>query len=149
MQNPETCYLCGNPAPLVTGARKTVMGSRPITFEDEYYQCSSCGEKFYVGAMADESFRRAAAAVRREDGLLVPDEIREIRAMYGLSQASLEKLIKSGEKTVVRWERGTVAQNATADTLLRVLRDHPEVVARLASQRDVKITLREAARSAA
>ncbi|MFL5540165.1 MAG: type II TA system antitoxin MqsA family protein [Longimicrobiaceae bacterium] len=149
MQNPETCYLCGSPAPLVTGARETVMGSRPITFEDEYYQCSNCGEKFYVGAMADESFRRAAAAVRKEDGLLVPDEIREIRARYGLSQANLEKLIGSGEKTVVRWERGTVAQNATADTLLRVLRDHPEVVAKLAERREVPVVLPEAARSAA
>ncbi|HEU4880832.1 MAG TPA: hypothetical protein VFT45_01265, partial [Longimicrobium sp.] len=35
------------------------------------------------------------------------------------------------EKTVVRWERGTVAQNKTADTLLRVLLEHPEVVVSL------------------
>lgn len=149
MQNQDTCYLCGSAAYLVTGPRDRVTGSRRVTFEDEYYECSNCGEKFYVGAMADETFRRSAAAVRKEGGLLAPDEIREIRAMYGLSQASLEKLINSGEKTVVRWERGSVAQNATADTLLRVLRDHPEVVSRLASQRDVKITLPEAARSAA
>jgi HTH-type transcriptional regulator/antitoxin MqsA len=99
--------------------------------------------------MADESFRRAAAAVRREDGLLAPDEVREIRTMYGLTQAALERLIGSGEKTVVRWERGSVAQNATADTLLRVLRDHPDVVAKLAEKRGVRVTLPEAARSAA
>jgi len=149
MERQHKCYMCGNQADLVTGSRETTAGSRRITFEDEFYLCSNCGERFYVGAMADETFRRAAAAVRRMDGLLAPDEIREIRAIYGLSQASLEKLIKSGEKTVVRWERGTVAQNATADTLLRVLRDHPEVVARLAEQRGVKVTLPEAARSAA
>jgi HTH-type transcriptional regulator/antitoxin MqsA len=99
--------------------------------------------------MAEESFQRAAAAVRREYELLEPNEIREIRAMYGLSQASLERLIHSGEKTVVRWERGSVAQNATADTLLRVLRDHPEVVRRLASQRGVKVVLPEPAQTAA
>jgi HTH-type transcriptional regulator/antitoxin MqsA len=125
------------------------MGARPVSFEDEFYRCDRCGETFYVGKMAEESFQRAAAAVRREDGLLEPDEIRAIRAMYGLSQASLERLIHSGEKTVVRWERGSVAQNATADTLLRVLRDHPEVVKRLASQRGVKVVLPEPAQTAA
>src|SRR5215211_211053 len=103
MQKEETCYLCDSRADLVTGTRDTTAGSRRIPFEDEYYQCSNCGEKFYTGDMADESFRRGAAAVRREDGLLAPDEIREIRALYGISQASLERLIKSGEKTVVRW----------------------------------------------
>jgi len=149
MEKETECYLCRSPAFLTTGERQTRMGTRPISFEDEFYKCSNCGEKFYDGNMADESFRRAAAAVRREDGLLAPEEIREIRTLYGLTQADLERLIKGGEKTVVRWERGTVAQNATADTLLRILRDHPEVVARLASQRGVKIKLPETAQTAA
>ncbi|HEV7590596.1 MAG TPA: type II TA system antitoxin MqsA family protein [Longimicrobium sp.] len=143
------CYLCGNTARLVQERREVPMGARRVTIDDEFYRCAKCGETFTVGAMGDETLRRAAAAVRREDGLLTPQEIRELRAIYGLSQANLEKLINSGEKTVVRWERGTVAQNATADTLLRVLRDHPEVVAKLAEQRGVPVVLPEAARSAA
>jgi len=125
------------------------MGSRRVTIDDEFYRCPECGETFTVGAMGDETLRRAAAAVRREDGLLAPEEIRELRAMYGLTQANLEKMINAGEKTVVRWERGSVAQNATADTLLRVLRDHPEVVAKLAEQRQVPVVLPEPTRSAA
>ena len=149
MDTTTTCYLCESPAHLVTGRGKTWVGSRPISFQDEFYKCSNCGEKFYVGTMLDESSRRAAAAVRRADGLLAPDEIRDIRTQYGLTQANLEKLMNSGEKTVVRWERGTVAQNATADTLLRLLRDHPEVVAKLAEQRGVPVTMPEPARTAA
>jgi len=143
------CYLCGSTARLVQEPREIPMGSRRVTIDDEFYRCPECGETFTVGTMGDETLRRAAAAVRREDSLLTPDEIREIRAMYGLTQASLERLIGSGEKTVVRWERGSVAQNATADTLLRVLRDHPEVVAKLAEQRGVPVVLPEPARSAA
>jgi HTH-type transcriptional regulator / antitoxin MqsA len=149
MEKETECYLCRSPAFLIKGKRQTRMGTRPISFEDEFYKCSNCGEQFYDGRMADESFRRAAAAVRRVESLLAPEEIREIRALYGLTQADLERLIKGGEKTVVRWERGTIAQNATADTLLRVLRDHPEVVARLASQRGVKVTLPNPVESAA
>jgi HTH-type transcriptional regulator/antitoxin MqsA len=141
MEKETTCYLCNSPAYLETGRSKTVMGARAVAFEDEFYKCSNCGEKFYDFAMANERSRRAAAAVRRVEGLLEPDEIREIRTRYGLSQANLEKLINSGEKTVVRWEKGTVAQNATADTLLRILRDHPDVVAKLAEERKVKLAL--------
>jgi HTH-type transcriptional regulator/antitoxin MqsA len=143
------CYLCESEVRLVTEPRELPEGGRTVLVDDTFYRCDHCGETFYDGNMAAESFRRAAAAIRREDGLLAPEEIRELRAMYGLTQAALERLMNSGEKTVVRWERGSVAQNATADTLLRVLRDHPEVVARLASQRGVKVTLPEPARSAA
>jgi HTH-type transcriptional regulator/antitoxin MqsA len=117
------------------------MGSRPLSFKDEFYKCSNCGEKFYTGAMMDERSRRAAAAVRRVEGLLAPDEIRQIRQGFGLTQADFERLIGSGEKTVIRWEKGTVAQNATADTLLRILRDHPEVVAKLAEERKIAVVL--------
>lgn len=84
--------------------------------------------------MATESLRRATAVIRAEEGLLAPEEIVELRRKYGLTQAQLERLIGAGEKTVVRWERGTVSQNRTADTLLRVLRDFPDVVAHLAKR---------------
>src|SRR4051812_40593309 len=126
------CYLCGNQAQLVREPREVPMGARRVRIEDEFYRCAECGETFYLGGMMDETSRRAATALRQQDGLLEPDEIRALRSAYGLSQADLERLIGAGEKTVVRWEKGTVAQNATADTLLRVLRDHPGVVAKLA-----------------
>ncbi|HEX6746710.1 MAG TPA: type II TA system antitoxin MqsA family protein [Longimicrobium sp.] len=139
------CYLCGTPAQLVREPRETSMGTRRVVIDDEFFRCPECGETFYVDGMADETSRRAAAAIRREDGLLEPDAIRAIRAQYGLSQAGLETLIGAGEKTVVRWERGTVAQNATADTLLRVLRDNPRVVKKLAAERGVDVALMKSA----
>jgi HTH-type transcriptional regulator / antitoxin MqsA len=143
MEEQETCYLCQGPALFTRERREVSAGSRRVMIDDEFYRCSNCGEMFYSGGMADESFRRGAAAVREQEGLLQPDEIRAIRSSYGLTQAGLETLIGAGEKTVTRWEHGTVAQNATADTLLRVLRDHPEVAARLAAERGVKMRLPE------
>jgi HTH-type transcriptional regulator/antitoxin MqsA len=128
------CSLCGGPAALVEEPHTMKMGDRPVTFLDQFYRCGRCGEEFLHGGMVDDSFRRATAVIRAEDGLLAPDEIVDLRKKYGLTQAQLERLIGAGAKTVVRWERGTVAQNKTADTLLRVLRDHPEVVADLAKQ---------------
>lgn len=133
------CGICGGDALLVTEPREIPIGKRVVTIDDRFYRCLECGETFYVGDMPDQTLRRASAKIRAEDGLLSPDEIRAIRAKYGLSQAALEQLIGAGEKTVVRWERGTIAQNAAADTLLRVLRDHPAVVADLARERGVRL----------
>jgi len=131
----ETCYVCGGNAVLVEEPREVPVGNRSVVIEDRFHRCEECGETFYTGDMGDEALRRASAAVRQEEGLLMPEEIREIRQRYGLSQADLERLIGAGPKTVVRWERGTIFQNKTADTLLRVLRDHPEVVAELTRER--------------
>jgi HTH-type transcriptional regulator/antitoxin MqsA len=131
----EICYLCSGSAMSVEEPREVPVGNRSVAIDDRFYRCEECGETFYTGDMGDEALRRASAAVRREEGLLMPTEIREIRQRYGLSQADLERLIGAGPKTVVRWERGTIFQNRTADTLLRVLRDHPEVVAELTRER--------------
>jgi HTH-type transcriptional regulator / antitoxin MqsA len=132
------CGICGGEAALVQEPSTYTMGSRTVTIDNEFYRCARCGESFYIDGMAIATLKRATAKVRAEDGLLAPDEIVALREKYGLTQADLERLIGAGEKTVVRWERGTVAQNRTADTLLRVLADHPEVVAQLAAERGVK-----------
>ena len=136
----ETCYVCGGDAELVSEPRTVTIGKRSVTIEDRFHRCGACGETFYTGDMADETLRRASTQIRREEGLLMPEEIRQIRRRYGLSQAELERLIGAGPKTVVRWERGTIFQHHTADTLLRVLRDHPEVVAQLARERGLRAT---------
>ena len=143
------CYICDNPASLVEEARAITAGTRTVTITDQFYRCGTCGEAFYVGTMAAETSRRVGAAIRAEDGLLAPDEIIGLRKKYGLTQAQLERLIGAGEKTVVRWERGTVAQNKTADTLLRVLLDHPEVVAALKRQNGLAKPARRRASAAA
>jgi HTH-type transcriptional regulator/antitoxin MqsA len=140
----EICSLCGGPARLVEGLNTLRMGSRPVTFMDRFYRCERCEEEYFLGDMMDESLRRATAVIRAEDGLLAPDDIIALRKKYGLSQADLERLIGAGQKTVVRWERGTVCQNKTADTLLRVLLEHPDVVTQLKKQNGLQKPSRRA-----
>jgi HTH-type transcriptional regulator / antitoxin MqsA len=88
----------------------------------------------YIGAAEVEQLQKAAASqVRASQGLLQPEEIKALRASLGLSQAAFEDLLGTGAKTVVRWEKGTVFQSATADRLMRLLREMPELKAALAS----------------
>lgn len=121
----EQCPICDGSMNLVRQRRPVAVGARSAEVEDEFLRCSECGEELYLPGQMDAAQMRASAAIREAEGLLQPDEIRALRQSLGLSQTALERLIGAGPKTVVRWEKGTVFQQATADTLLRLLRaDH-------------------------
>ena len=145
----ETCHECGGPVIQERGPQSVQVGERFVTVEAEYLRCTSCGEIVFHLRQAEAMERAAVDLVRREEGLLAPGEIEAIRAKYGLSQAAFEQLIHAGPKTVTRWERGSVAPNGTADTLLRILRDRPDVVDQLARERGVLVRIDPATRTPA
>jgi HTH-type transcriptional regulator/antitoxin MqsA len=135
----QTCPECGGSLELACVSREVQVGHRSIPVEVEASRCSCCGEILLAAGQLRDMQRRAAEIARQEDGLLAPAEIRALRESYRLSQEAFERLIKAGPKTVTRWERGTVCQNGTADTLMRLLRDEPAIAARLAAERGVEI----------
>ncbi len=125
-----TCPICG--------ARSIVSTCAPLTVElrsgsylvngFEYEHCSACQEDFHPAGQTD-AIRAAASEIAREEaGFLQPGEIREMRMSLGLTQGDLERLLGVGEKTVGRWERGLFVQSKTADTLMRLLWTHPELI---------------------
>ncbi len=87
----------------------------------------------------DSAQRLASNAIREQEGLLRPEEIKSIRDRLSISQADFERLLGVGEKTVVRWERGTVFQNAATDNLMRVVSAFPQVAHFLAERHGVTI----------
>jgi HTH-type transcriptional regulator / antitoxin MqsA len=135
----QTCPECGGTLERARVVREVQVGHRSIPVEVDVSRCSSCGEILLAAGQMRDMQRRAAEVARQEEGLLAPAEIRALRERYQLSQEAFERLIKAGPKTVTRWERGTVCQNGTADTLMRLLRDEPAIAARLAAERGVKI----------
>lgn len=119
----------------ITVGRSVAAGDGTLLpYRDKLTVCGACAERFYTHEQALASSRARAGALRRHEGLLAPDQIRAIRERYGLTQDALERLLRVGPKTVVRWERGTVCQSAAVDTLLVLLRDEPTVVSRLATR---------------
>lgn len=135
----DICDECGGAVTLQAVERELPTGTRSVRVQVEALCCADCGELYLEPGQVTDMQRRAAEVARRADGLLSPDEIRELRGVYGVSQDAFEQLINAGPKTVTRWERGTVCQNGTADTLMRILRDNPAITARLAAERGVKL----------
>jgi putative zinc finger/helix-turn-helix YgiT family protein len=135
----ESCPICGS-ADLSTqnydGQIRTRDGAE-LPYTAEHSKCRNCGEEFFTRRQSRASSRAAAAAKRAYGGLLTPAEIASVRAKYGVTQALLERILKLGKKTVVRWEAGTVCQSQAADQLLREVRDSPGRFFQLADEAGV------------
>ncbi|MBI2401571.1 MAG: helix-turn-helix domain-containing protein [Gemmatimonadetes bacterium] len=96
-----------------------------LSFLDEFSRCQRCATDFYTHDQSLASSRARAGALREHEGLLTPQEIRDIRGQLGYTQAQLEEVLGVGAKTVVRWEKGTVRQSRLADRFLRTLAAYP------------------------
>lgn len=121
MDTNNYCVVCGGPVEFGRAAKEVSIAGRKALVQVEGDWCTVCGEVLLTPQQANDAQRRAAEVLRKEEGLLSPSEVREIRARLGLTQAELETLLGVGPKTVVRWERGTVFQSPPVDRLLRVL----------------------------
>ena len=59
--------------------------------------------------------------------LLSPSDIKDLRSDLGLTQHEFESLLGVSKPTASRWENGASQQSITANTLMRLIRDVPEV----------------------
>jgi HTH-type transcriptional regulator/antitoxin MqsA len=124
----DTCPICGGRLERLAERREVRVGNRSARVMDEFSRCTLCAEELYSPGQMDATLRLASDVIRKEEGLLLPDEIRSLREEFGLSQRAFEQLLGVGPKTVVRWEKGSVFQNRATDSLLRVVARFPEVV---------------------
>ena len=134
-----SCPVCEGSLEAVSEEREIRIGTRLTRVGDQYSYCVECEEAYYGPGQMDATLRRASEAIRREEGLLTSGQIRGIRQTLGLTQDAFEKLLGVGPKTVVRWEKGTVFQNRSTDSLLRVVGALPESVQFLAHLHGVDI----------
>lgn len=135
----ESCPVCEGHLEGISQKREVRIGTRSTWIRDQFLRCTGCEEEFYLPGQMDATLTRAAEALRKEEGLLTPSEVRAVRLRYGLSQQAFERLLGVGPKTVVRWEKGTVFQNHATDSLLRVLDRFPEVARYLADLHGVPL----------
>ncbi len=60
--------------------------------------------------------------------VLTPEDIREIRANTGLSQAAFAREFQLSPETIKGWEQGKRRPDAAATNFLRLIRAQPETV---------------------
>lgn len=80
--------------------------------------CPECGGEFFSDELDDITIVQVYNEYRKRHKMLFPEEIKHIREQYGLSQISFSKLLNWGDKTIQRYENGSIQSNAQNSLLL-------------------------------
>jgi len=99
-----------------------VVRGEPTKVNISYHKCGKCGEEFLVNDLDDDPLAKAFAAYREKHKLLKPNEIRQFREGYSLTQAEFAKLLGLGVATISRYESGKL-QEESHDTLIKLAMD--------------------------
>ena len=118
------CEECGREVEtkVITKRESYDVLGESIEVNAEILVCAECGEEFYCEELDNATLIRAYNEYRRRHKLLLPEEIKKIREQYGLSQRSFAKLLNWGDKTICRYENGSV-QDKAHNSLLLFLRE--------------------------
>jgi putative zinc finger/helix-turn-helix YgiT family protein len=93
-----------------------------IKVEVKYYKCKSCGEEFEDPHSDEDSLDKAYREYRRRHGMMQPEEIRDFRKRFGLTQNEMSRLLGWGGATLSRYENGSL-QDETHEKALRLAMD--------------------------
>ncbi len=89
-----------------------VVRGEPIEVEVQYYKCSKCGEEFEEHNTEYDPLDKAYREYRRRHDMLQPEEIKDLRKKYGLTQGEMSKLLGWGGATLSRYENGALQDEA-------------------------------------
>ena len=120
----EYCDVCGKEVEtkIITRQETFKVCGEDITIDAQVLVCAECGEELFCEELDSATLVNAYNEYRRKHKLLLPDEIKKIREQYGLSQRSFEKLLSWGDKTICRYENGSI-QGKAHNSLLLFLRE--------------------------
>ncbi len=93
-----------------------------IEVQTAYYSCNECQGEFWSPDLNCDPLEFAYEEYRRRHDMLHPDEIKEIRVNYGLTQREFARLLGWGEVTITRYENGAL-QDKAHDSTLQLVKD--------------------------
>lgn len=136
----EYCDACGKEveSKIISRQETFTVHDEEITVEAQVLVCAECGEELFCEKLDSATLVNAYNEYRRKHKLLFPDEIKEIREQYGLSQRSFAKLLNWGDNTICRYENGSV-QNEAHNRLLLFLREPENMKTYLAKNKGVRL----------
>lgn len=118
------CENCGREVDTKVITKKETYNvcGEPVEVNAQVLVCADCGEEFYSEELDNATLVKAYNEYRRRHKLLYPEEIKKIREQYGLSQRAFSRLLNWGDKTICRYENGSI-QDKAHNSLLLFLQD--------------------------
>ena len=137
------CEECGREVDtrILIKRESYIICNETIEVDAQILTCAECGEEFYCEELDNATLVTAYNEYRRKHKLLLPEEIRKIREQYGLSQRSFAKLLNWGDKTICRYENGSI-QDKAHNSILLFLRE-PENMRTYIVENEIAIDARQ------
>lgn len=82
-----------------------------------YYECEQTHERFTTTEIDEENTRQVYDQYRKKYGIPSPEEIKRVKADYGLSNAKLAAILGFGENQIAYYLDGEVPSNSNGKTL--------------------------------
>lgn len=83
-----------------------------ITIDAHVRFCNCCGNDLWDEQLDAQNLLDAFAEYRKKHNLLQPADVRTTREKYGLSQTAFARVLGFGDKTITRYENGSIADAA-------------------------------------
>lgn len=93
-----------------------------ITINAQVSYCTECGAQVWDPIHDEKNLAEAFDEYRRTHCLLLPKEIKAIRDKYQLSQMSFGRILGLGDKTIARYETGSI-QDVAQNNLIQLADD--------------------------
>src|SRR4051812_9399882 len=115
------CPVTG--APMVRDVRPMTIAYKGVstTFDMPGWYCDASRESIHTGEDMKVSDRELTKLKARVEGLLAPEEVRNVRKKLGLTQRDAGRIIGGGPNAFQKYESGEVLTSHAVSTLLRVL----------------------------
>ncbi len=109
-----------------------------ITIDAHVRFCACCHTDIWDDELDSQNLLDAYAVYRRKHGLLQPEDIRATRENYALSQTAFARILGLGDKTITRYENGSIPD--TAPNNLIFLCQQPSIFENLLEKNKDKIS---------
>lgn len=122
MNRRAECDSCGEEVDVMIHTEHVQFSVRDLVVESDFSipRCPHCNSVVALADIEDENIRILYDVYKAKKGLLTSEEVRSIRTKYGLSQSDFALLLGLGEKTVTRYENGSI-QDHSHDNLMRLV----------------------------
>lgn len=92
----------------------------PIEVERTVAICEECGAELLEPYYENENLKAAYKKYAKLNNLVLPEEIKEIRSKYNVSQTLFALILGLGEATIQRYEMGSLPTKVNSDLIKRV-----------------------------
>lgn len=101
-------------------------------------KCCNCGNEIWNEELDSQNIKQAYDAYRAKHKLLTSEQIKAIRDKYAISQSTFARALGLGEKTITRYERGSIQDRAHNGLIL--LAERPDAFKCLVELNDELLT---------